>query len=153
MMRISACSLLLLFGLVDVDVGFAQPIYLGEAKFETQDRSAMAALIDHCTQLASEEQSDIESSESRAQDTTERTDAEQGDATSSVPRGTEGETRDRPATLSIDIDGLASVSSEQAPAGEGANAAAPPGETSKAETEPDVSSITLQSCREAGLVY
>ncbi len=150
-MRVSTCSFLLLLG--SIGVGFAQPIYLGEAKFETEDRSAMAALIDHCTQLASNEQSDIESSESRAQDASERADAEQGAVTPPVPPGTEAKTRDDPATLSIDIDGLASVSSEQAPAGEGANAAAPPGETSEAETEPDVSSITLQSCREAGLVY
>lgn len=151
MMRIPPCSLFLLLG--SIGVGFAQPIYLGDAEFETEDRGAMAALIDHCTRLASEEQSDIESSESRAQDATERTDTEQGAATPSVRSGTEAKTRDDPATLSIDIDGLASVSSEQAPAGEGANAAAPPGETSEAETQPDVSSITLQSCREAGLVY
>jgi hypothetical protein len=153
MMRVPVCSFLMLFGLAGI--AFAQPIYLGKEEFDTADRNAMAALIEHCTQLASVEQTDIETSGPRAQDMTDPPDADeaQGASTPSAQPGTQGEAKNDPATLSIDIDGLASVSEEQVPAGEGANAAAPPGETSGAEAKPDVSSITLQSCREAGLIY
>ncbi|MEJ8570712.1 hypothetical protein [Microbaculum marinum] len=154
MLRLVQLSFVLLFG--SVGISLAQPIYLGEQEFDTGDRDAMAALIERCTELAEE---DLAGSSAPPTSPPMRMsgEAEAGEAPPETRQPAEAPTDDVAVAdremLSIDIEGLASGDGKQEAAGEGAGPGAPHAEGSDSETQPDLADVTVQACREAGVVY
>ncbi|WEX10908.1 hypothetical protein [Chelativorans sp. AA-79] len=140
MSRLVQLSFVLLFGLAGTS--FAQPIYLGEQEFDTGNRDTMAAILERCAELAEDDFATVASSTPEttpsAVDRPEA--AEAGDEPSAAREPpdarSESETVIDRDLLTIDIDGLASDGGEQEPAGEGADAGAPPGEDPGGETQP-----------------
>jgi hypothetical protein len=148
MLRHILVSSALFFGFAGT--GFAQSLYIGEQEFDTEHRGVMGAIVERCAELAAEEDDAAAAAAlTRAVET--------GDEPAAVQQPSrliaEGETTIDREMLVIDVSGLASGDGGMAPAGEGADAGAPPAEDSGGQEQTDLSALTLQSCREAGIVH
>jgi hypothetical protein len=105
----------------------AAPLYLGTLELETDDRAAMSAVIDHCTGLL-------------------------GDLAPRVAT----EDPDSPVrnVLVIDLDALASGEGSGEAAGEGSGTGPSPDDAAEdGSQDPDLSNITLDDCRAAGVTF
>lgn len=110
----------------------ADPLYLGTQEIDTEDHDALAALVRHCTDLAGS-QTDVPP------------------APDPIAAAPEPHHYSEP----IAIDALASSGDDAAAAGEGTGSDMP---ASRDDDEPEkaipaLAEITLEMCKEAGILY
>ncbi|WP_196258664.1 hypothetical protein [Pelagibacterium limicola] len=135
----------------------AQPLYLGAQEIDTADRDAVAAVIERCIELT-EETTDLEIVTRFTQARIE-TDGEiqpNEETSPLLAQSREEGLGDIP--ISLDVDAVASDGDDSEAEGEGG------GEGPEQEQEddggdqsegdgPDMQAITLEDCKEAGLIF
>lgn len=154
----------------------AQTIYLGEQEVDTADRGAVRAAIERCAVLAAAAPGAQQAASFTRGSATPQPSNETPAAPVEEPQSSSDETPttgdpvDR-AALSLSVDALASTGEGSVASGDGGGSGTrPPGTSaepdqsgegesregaSDAETGDDetMASVTLQACKEAGLVY
>lgn len=148
-----------LLGLAGTSV--AQSLHVGEQEFDTTDRDVMAGLVERCSTLAADDDNAATAASltrtAPPPSASRPARSEGADDAAAIPQSPRPIPPPAPPVdrqlLAIGVDGLASSTGEQAPAGEGASAGAPTVESSGSRPPPDLSNVTLQFCREAGVVF
>ena len=130
---IRCCSLVLPLLVALASPLSAQPLYLGQQEIDTADRDALEAVARHCADLASR------------------------------PTGTDAssDASSEPAYLDhyskpVAVDTLMSLGDDAEAAGEGTGTGMPASEVEEEasqDTLPSLPDITLEMCKEAGVLY
>lgn len=130
---IRCCSLVLPLLVALAGPLSAQPLYLGQQEVDTADRGALEAVVRHCANLASQ------------------------------PTGTEASSdasSERPYldqySKPVAVDTLVSLGDDAEAAGEGTGTGMPANgaeDEGSQDTLPSLSDITVEMCKEAGVIY
>jgi len=142
----------------------AQTLYLGEQALDTSDRRQVAGVLERCAALAA---GAGEAAASAAFTRAEPPSGQAGEADGDAGNGEAVSGEDQAgalAVLTLDVEAAASSGDESKPAGEGAGEASgltelggdqdgeePGGDD--ASSAVNLAQVTLQHCKEAGLVY
>lgn len=143
-------ALALLLGLAQTASG--APLYIGAQEFDTSDRELMSRLVQSCATLLEEDAGQDQPVDGEAESPAANGEAENAPDDTASRSETGGDASAARDVLVIDVDALASGGGENLPAGEGVGGSDSP-EGAESTSAPDLSKVTLQHCREAGVVF
>ncbi len=134
----------------------AQTLYLGPEEVDTADRDAVAEVLRHCEGLAQNAPDVDVTARFTAPLPPASTEDQPQDLSPQVPENPE-QIPARSVPLSLDLEAAISSGDDSEAAGEGAGEGPDSDEGSDGESQqvaaPDLTVVTLEHCKEAGLVF
>lgn len=138
----------------------AQPLYVGDQEFDTADRAQMSTLLEHCESLAADTPDVNRVAQFTAEVQAPDQPADEEQQTTFLPASPEESAEDEqgPIPVALDLEAAISSGDSNEPEGEGAGEGTDTQENDdeggeQEDDDVDVQAVTLEACKEAGIVF